>query len=191
MVQQGGRIRRGSPQHTGRVNPQHFRRFLGGPIKKDKLYYFLNFEMQRTAEAQQETLIVPNAAFRAGSISYYYNNATGGQSVQTLIPGPVRRTRSALQCEWNMPMGSRETIQVFSPSFNEYPLPNGSLAGDGLNTGSFSWAAPNPDLSLDEHRQDRLLDFRQASPLRPRRPAGRQRSISAAVSRTSAQQYKS
>jgi hypothetical protein len=27
---------------------------------------------------------------------------------------------------------------------NTYPLPNGSLAGDGYNTASFTWSAPNP-----------------------------------------------
>ena len=46
---------------------------------------------------------------------------------------------------------------------NSYPLPNGSLAGDGYNTASFTWSAPNPlnlgtylarvDYSLsDKHR---------------------------------------
>ena len=46
---------------------------------------------------------------------------------------------------------------------NSYPLPNGNLAGDGYNTPSFTWSAPNPlnlgtylarvDYSLsDKHR---------------------------------------
>ncbi len=32
---------------------------LGGPIKKNRLFFFLNFEQQRTSENQQKTLTVP------------------------------------------------------------------------------------------------------------------------------------
>ena len=81
-----GEAAEGLPNKPGELIRNTFGAAIGGPIKKDKLYYFLNFEMQRTAEAQEESLIVPNAAFRTGSISYYYNNSSGGQSVQTLSP---------------------------------------------------------------------------------------------------------
>jgi hypothetical protein len=133
----------GLPNVPGELIRNTFGGFLGGPIKKDKLYYFLNFEMQRTAEAQQETLIVPNAAFRAGSISYYYNNATGGQSVQTLTPAQFAELDPHCSANGTCPWGPGDDPNVLSV-LNEYPLPNGSLAGDGLNTGSYSWAAPNP-----------------------------------------------
>ena len=131
------------PNKPGELIRNTFGAALGGPIKKDKLYYFLNFEMQRTAEAQQETLIVPNAAFRAGSISYYYNNTSGGQSVQTLSPAQFASLDPHCSglgtCPWG-PGDDPYILQVF----NSYPLPNGHLAGDGVNTGSYTWAAPNP-----------------------------------------------
>ena len=116
---------------------------IGGPVMKNKLYYFLNFEMQRTAEAQQTTLIVPNQAFRSGSISYYYNNAGGGQSVQTLSPAQFASLDPHCSANGTCPWGPGDDPYILSV-FNSYPLPNGSLAGDGLNTGSYSWAAPNP-----------------------------------------------
>jgi hypothetical protein len=133
----------GLPNVPGELIRNTFGSFIGGPIKKDKLYYFLNFEMQRTAEAQQETLIVPNAAFRAGSLSYYYNNSSGGQSVQTLSPSQFAELDPHCSANGTCPWGPGDDPNILS-IFNSYPLPNGSLAGDGLNTGSFTWAAPNP-----------------------------------------------
>jgi hypothetical protein len=131
------------PNTPGELIRNTFGSFIGGPIKKDRLYYFLNFEMQRTAEAQQETLIVPNAAFRTGSISYYYNNSSGGQSVETLSPTQFASLDPHCSANGTCPWGPGDDPNILSV-LNSYPLPNGSLAGDGLNTGSFTWAAPNP-----------------------------------------------
>jgi hypothetical protein len=136
-------VSEGLPNKPGELIRNTFGGFVGGPIKKDKLYYFLNFEMQRTAEAQQETLIVPNAAFRAGSISYYYNNASSGQSVETLSPGQFAELDPHCKANATCPWGPGDDPNILSV-LQSYPLPNGSLAGDGLNTGSFTWAAPNP-----------------------------------------------
>jgi len=138
----------GLSNKPGELIRNTFGAFLGGPIrvgpiKKDKLYYFLNFEMQRTAEAQQETLIVPNAAFRSGSISYYYNNASGGQSVENLSPAQFASLDPHCHGNGTCPWGPGDDPNILSV-FQSYPLPNGSLAGDGLNTGSYTWAAPNP-----------------------------------------------
>jgi hypothetical protein len=45
--------------------------------------------------------------------------------------------------------------------FNSYPLPNGSLAGDGFNTASFTWAAPNPiNLATYIFRADYVISDR-------------------------------
>ena len=76
----------GEPNVPGKLIRNTFGGAVGGPFRKDRLYYFANFEMQRTAEAQQETQVVPNAQFRAGSISYPHNTSGGGQGTQTLSP---------------------------------------------------------------------------------------------------------
>jgi hypothetical protein len=133
----------GLPNKPGELIRNTFGAYISGPIKKEKLYYFANFEMQRTAEAQQETLIVPNAAFRAGSISYLYNNNSGGQSVETLSPAQFAQLDPHCSANGTCPWGPGDDPNILSV-FNSYPLPNGQLAGDGLNTGSFTWAAPNP-----------------------------------------------
>src|SRR2546430_17594072 len=39
---------------------------LGGPIKKDRAYLFMNYEGTRRAEATSETVAVPSAAMKDG-----------------------------------------------------------------------------------------------------------------------------
>src|SRR5258707_8035872 len=43
---------------------------LGGPIKKDRLYLFMNYEGTRRAEAQSQTEAVPSLAMRDGVMQY-------------------------------------------------------------------------------------------------------------------------
>ena len=43
---------------------------FGGPVKKDRLYYFLAYEGQRTKESYEISRVVPSAALRDGVIQY-------------------------------------------------------------------------------------------------------------------------
>jgi len=133
----------GEPNVPGKLIRNTFGGAVGGPFRKDRLYYFANFEMQRTAEAQQETQVVPNAQFRAGGISYPYNMPGGGQGTQTLSPAQFAELDPHCSSLGTCPWGPGDDPNILKV-FNSYPLPNGSLAGDGYNTASFTWAAPNP-----------------------------------------------
>ena len=43
---------------------------LGGPLQKDKLFFFLNGEVQRFRTTRTATQQVPNAAFKSGVFTY-------------------------------------------------------------------------------------------------------------------------
>jgi len=58
------------PQHKIRNT---FGGTIGGPIKKDRFFFFAAFEGQRTAEQEQITRIVPTASLRQGILTYLCN----------------------------------------------------------------------------------------------------------------------
>lgn len=131
----------GEPNVPGKLIRNTFGGAIGGPVLKNRLYYFANFEMQRTAEAVQQTETVPNAMFRQGYISYPYQTASG-VATETLTPQMFAQLDPHCSglgtCPWG-PGDDPNILQVF----NSYPLPNGP-GGDNYNTASYTWSAPNP-----------------------------------------------
>jgi hypothetical protein len=106
------------------------------------LFYFINYEGQRTAENQQQTLTVPTQSLRAGSVIYRDVN---GQK-DTLTPSQIANMDPGCTACTYGPGVDPNTLAVF----NKYPLPNGNVLGDGLNTASYTWSAPNP-MSLNTY----------------------------------------
>ena len=115
----------GEPNVAGKLIRNTFGAALGGPIKKDRLFFFLNYEGQRTAENQQETLTVPTASYAAGNVSY----TSGGKNV-TLTPAQIAtmdpNCSSTGTCPWG-PGVDPYALQTLA----QFPLANGFDAGDG------------------------------------------------------------
>jgi hypothetical protein len=126
----------GLPNKPGELIRNTFGGTVGGPIQRNRLFFFLNYEGQRTAENQQQTLTVPTASLRAGNVIYV--PATGPNV--TLTPTEIAGMDPGCTACTYGPGVDPNTLAIF----NQYPLPNGQVFGDGLNTESFTWSAPNP-----------------------------------------------
>jgi hypothetical protein len=127
----------GLPNKPGALIRNTFGGSLGGPIEKDKLFFFANYESQRTAENKNVTETVPTASLRAGTVKYIDVNGV----TQTLSPAQIATMDP--KCSATCPWGPGVDPNVLA-DLSKYPLPNGFTSGDGLNTASYVFSAPNP-----------------------------------------------
>jgi len=137
---------------------------LGGPIKKDRLFFFVNWEAQRTREAQQVTRVVPSDNLRNGIVSYICQ--AGDPNCTTSNPNvPVTQTAQGLlvtmtpallaQIDPNcssagtcpLGPGANPAIQQIMSSYPHANCPfcsNASNTADGFNYQGFTFAGSNP-----------------------------------------------
>ncbi len=135
--------REGLPNVPGKLIRNTFGGTFGGPIKKDKLFFFFNYEGQRTAENQQVTEAVPTAGFRAGMVTYLSANGANQVTPVTLTSSQISELDAPCVqnqvCPWGP--GPNPYVQSY---FKQFPLNNGFTEGDGYNTGSYSFSSPAP-----------------------------------------------
>jgi hypothetical protein len=143
------------PNKPGHLIRNTFGASLGGPIKKDRAFFFLNYEGQRTAENQQLVQPVPTSTMRQGIVKYI---AQDGSTV-TLQPSDLKKMDPNCFALGNCPWGGGVDPNVI-PVLQGYPQPNLPGSGDGLNIEEFTFSAPNPT-SLNTYIAK--LDFQLSS----------------------------
>lgn len=137
----------GLPNIPGKLIRNIFGGDIGGPIKKDKLFFFGNYEGQRQAENTQVSQTDPTASYQKGFLIYQGDTPSGGLANITLSPAQVTKLDTAAGCDvCNTPAytpgpGPNPYALTY---FNQQPAANGTFLGDGLNTGSYSFSSPNP-----------------------------------------------
>jgi hypothetical protein len=139
-------IEQGFPNRPGKLIRNTFGGAVAGPVRKDKLFFFANYERQPTAENVQETQTVPNASMVAGNISYPHSATTGsGSSISTVTLNKQQIATMDPNCTaaGTCPLGPGVNPAILS-MLSLYPLPNGNVSGDGYNTASYTWSAPDP-----------------------------------------------
>jgi Carboxypeptidase regulatory-like domain len=145
---------------------------VGGPIKRDRLFFFFDYDARRDASQIPVTRIVPLDNVRQGKVAYINNGtnpATGkpcdATSTQTSTPACISFADATALTQLD-PCSNPATAQGpctvtgnagdagVAPGFNpgllalfnsRYPHANELGAGDGINTGGFIFNAPNPD----------------------------------------------
>lgn len=102
---------------------------IGGPIKKNRLFYFGNFEGRRDARDGQAVRYVPSRLMRQGILQY--QRADG--SIAQVTPADIRA-----RLDPNGP--NPAALQLLQT----YPEPNDTSVGDNLNIMGFRFKAPTP-----------------------------------------------
>jgi hypothetical protein len=142
-----GQLNQGLANRPPKLIRNIFGADIGGPIIKDKLFLFANYEATRQAESAVVVQTVPTAAYYAGNLTY--TDSTGGTSTVT-GPGTLSNQMQALDgtvCAiCNTPAyppnpGTNPNVLTY---FHAMPAANGLTVGDQLNTGSYTFASPNP-----------------------------------------------
>jgi Carboxypeptidase regulatory-like domain/TonB dependent receptor len=111
---------------------------VGGPVLKDKVFFFGNYEASHIRENQQVEQLTPTASWKAGNLIYTSN----GQNV-TQTPAELAATDPQCSANGTCPWGPGVDPNILT-LLNTYPTANGAALGDGLNNGSYSFSSPNP-----------------------------------------------
>jgi hypothetical protein len=111
---------------------------LGGPVVKDKVFFFYSYEGLRNATATPVTRIVPLASLGQGTINYRYCLDAGCTTLGT----------SSLNLAQNQQVYSTAGINpaaltALASAASKYRA-NDTTVGDGLNTSGFRFNAPTP-----------------------------------------------
>jgi Carboxypeptidase regulatory-like domain len=143
-------LQSGAPNEPPKLLRNNFGGAVGGPIKKDRLFFFTNYEGHRQREAQSVVRIVPSAAMQDGVLQYVCADPTqcpggtvqGLTSAHTIAPGNFGLSPSQIQ--GMDPLGIGVSTNVMIPYLQSFApfRGNDNSVGDGLNFVGYRFKGP-------------------------------------------------
>lgn len=155
-------LRDGLSNRPGFLIRNTFGAAVGGPIKKDRFFFFLAYEGMRKRETQQVLRTIPSDNLRNGIVQYpcttddpncYLGNPAfnitsdsrlnPGQLLVTLTPAQLAATDPNCTGEGSCPLGPGANSAVMQ-LFQQYPSPNSDATGDLFDLRGYTFAGANP-----------------------------------------------
>ena len=156
-------LQAGNPNVPPKIIRNVFGTSVGGPVLKDRFYFFLNYEGTRRAEAASAVRTIPTDSLRDGVIQYLCApvlDASGNviQTAAQVCPGntvagvsgksytsPVTYRALGPNDIKNMDPLGIGVNNVSMAYFNTFPHPNDVSVGDGFNYSGFRFPSPLSD----------------------------------------------
>ena len=136
-------LKAGLQNRPGKLIRNTFGGAVGGPIVKDRFFWFFNYEGQRTAESTQVTQTVPSDNLRNGIVTYTCVDVGCPGGTRTLLPADLVTMDPLCTGNGTCPLGPGANPAVMA-LMQLYPHPNTDTVGDGFNFRGFTFSAATP-----------------------------------------------
>jgi Carboxypeptidase regulatory-like domain len=114
---------------------------IGGPIVKNKAFFFFNYDNSRIISSTLVQRTVPLDSLRNGNINYLNGGANGsGASVGLLTQAQIKALDPA-------GIGTDQNWLTYTNA--RYPHSNNNSSGDGVNSGGYSFNAPDDNFATN------------------------------------------
>ena len=141
------------------IERQTFGGTLGGPIRRDKFFYFLSYEGYISRQSQFAFFNVPTAALRTGDFTNALNTNGTQQGIYDPMSGDLATGTGRVQFPNNVIPAARMN-RITQRLLALYPMPNVEGTGAGGLTGNYRTTR---DSNTDRHNYDLKLNWNRTS----------------------------